>query len=113
MGAAQLIREARRRAQLSQSELARRLGTAQSVVARWERGGASPSLETLRRVLRACGFELEVHLVPADEGVEHDWVLALQNLRLTPEQRLRQVEELVSFTEEGRRAVARAKSVGA
>ncbi len=53
-----LIREARLRAGLTQCELGERLGKAQSVIARWERGDATPSLETLREVVRACGLEL-------------------------------------------------------
>lgn len=83
-----LIREARRRAGLSQRQLAERMHTAQSVVARWESGATTPSFDTVVRAVRACGFELDVHLVPAAEGFEHDWSLAEQNLALTPEERL-------------------------
>jgi len=83
-----LIREARRPAGLSQRELAGRLHTTQSVVARWESGATGPSFETVVRAVRACGFELDVHILPVDEGFEHDWSLAQQNLALTPEQRL-------------------------
>ena len=43
-----LIREARRRARLTQSELAMRAGTTQSAVARWEAGRSLPSLEKLQ-----------------------------------------------------------------
>ena len=83
-----LIREARRRAGLSQRELAKRMHTSQSVIARWESGATAPSLETVTRAVRACGFELDVQLVPAAEGFAHDWSLAEQNLALTPEERL-------------------------
>jgi len=40
-----LVREARRRASLTQTELARRAGTTQSVIARVEAGTTQPSLE--------------------------------------------------------------------
>lgn len=58
-----LIR-ARMKAKLSQTELARRLGTTQSAVARLEGGGVSPSLSTLRRYAEATGTRLRLELVP-------------------------------------------------
>lgn len=57
-----LIR-ARTRANLSQSELAKRLGTTQSAIARLEGGGISPSLSTLRRYAEATGARLQIELV--------------------------------------------------
>jgi predicted transcriptional regulator len=59
-----LIR-ARTKAKLSQTELAKRLGTTQSAIARLEGGGVSPSLSTLRRYAEATGTKLEVSLVRA------------------------------------------------
>ncbi len=53
-----LIREARLRTGLTQSELSARLGESQSVIARWERDEVSPSLETMREVARVRGLEL-------------------------------------------------------
>jgi transcriptional regulator with XRE-family HTH domain len=83
-----LIREARRRAGLSQRELAQRMHTSQSVIARWESGATGPSFDTVVRVARACGFELDVQFVPRSEGFDHDWSIAAQNVPLTPEERL-------------------------
>ena len=80
-----LVREARRRAGLSQAALARRVGTTQSAIARVERGRQSPTLEYLERLVRGCGFSLDVRLVPFDD---HDWTLAAENLRLSPQERL-------------------------
>ncbi len=57
---------ARTAARLTQEELARRLGTTQSAVARLEGGGVSPSIATLRRYAEATGTRLTVALVPAD-----------------------------------------------
>ena len=61
------------------------MGTTQSVVSRWESGAVSPSLETLAKIARACGLELQLRLAEADD---HDLGLALLESDLTPEQRL-------------------------
>src|SRR5215475_7399334 len=88
-----LVREVRLAAALSQRALARRAGTSQSAVARYESGATSPSWETLQRLAAACGKRLRVHteVAPSPEDVE----LARQQLELTPLQRLR---ALPSFT---------------
>ena len=57
---------ARTAAKLTQAELAKRLGTTQSAVARLEGGRVSPSFATLRRYAEATGTRLTVELVPAD-----------------------------------------------
>lgn len=54
----ELICLARKAAGLSQAELARRAGTSQPAVARYERGRASPSVATLERLLLAAGQRL-------------------------------------------------------
>ena len=54
---------ARMNANLSQAELARRIGTTQSAIARLEGGGVSPSISTLRRYAEATGSRLEINLV--------------------------------------------------
>lgn len=85
MNAASVIKEARKRARLSQRELAELLGTTQSVIARWETGAQSPAFDRVREAVRACGFELSVRIVSPDH--EHA-LLVEENLRLTPRQRL-------------------------
>jgi predicted nucleotidyltransferase/DNA-binding XRE family transcriptional regulator len=60
MDAAELLLEARRSAGLSQAELARRAGTSQAMVARYETGVASPTVRTLRRLLQVTGRDLEL-----------------------------------------------------
>ena len=57
----QLVR-ARSAAKLTQAEVARRLGTTQSAVARLEGGKVSPSIATLRRYAQATGTRLIVGL---------------------------------------------------
>ncbi len=56
--------EARTKANLSQAELAQKIGTTQSAIARLEGGGVSPSVSTLRRYAEATGSRLEINLVP-------------------------------------------------
>jgi predicted transcriptional regulator len=58
-----LIR-ARAKAKLSQADVAKRIGTTQSAIARLEGGRVSPSLSTLRRYAEATGTRLQVDLVP-------------------------------------------------
>ena len=53
---------ARTAAKLTQEELAQRLGTTQSAVARLEGGRVSPSFATLRRYAEATGTRLTVSL---------------------------------------------------
>jgi HTH-type transcriptional regulator/antitoxin HipB len=55
-----MIRELREARQLSQRELAERMGTTQSVIGRLEAGGSKPTLVTLERVAQALGLRLEV-----------------------------------------------------
>ena len=82
-----LLREARLRAGLTQAELAGRAGTARSQISRYERSDVLPSLETLRRLVRACGLELGFRIFEADLE-DHDATLIAQTLPLTPEERV-------------------------
>jgi DNA-binding XRE family transcriptional regulator len=43
---------------LTQEELARRMGTKKSNISRLETGNTNPSLKTLRKYARACGFAI-------------------------------------------------------
>ena len=58
---------ARTAASLTQSDLARRLGTTQSAIARLEGGRVSPSFATLRRYAEATGTHLVVGLASPDD----------------------------------------------
>ena len=71
--AAELVTEARQRAGLSQRELARRSGVSRTTVVELESGRRDSSLGTLRSVLAAAGFDLELLLVRRDD---HDRELA-------------------------------------
>jgi ribosome-binding protein aMBF1 (putative translation factor) len=61
---AELVR-ARLRAGLSQAELAERMGTSQSTIARLESGHTLPSTKTLLRFAKATGCKVEVRLSAA------------------------------------------------
>src|SRR3954452_5448927 len=63
---AALIREARLRAGLSQQELAQKSGKDRTVIARWEQGVVAPSLDNLVELVRSCGFDVPLELVPYD-----------------------------------------------
>lgn len=59
---ASLLREARKKAGLSQAELARRAGVTQSVVSAYESATRQPSLAMLDRLVSATGMVLEMKL---------------------------------------------------
>jgi transcriptional regulator with XRE-family HTH domain len=79
-----LIKEARNRAGLTQVELADRLDKSQSAIARWERDDVKPSLETLRSIIRACGFDLSFFMSRADDS---NATIIDEHLRMTTEER--------------------------
>jgi ribosome-binding protein aMBF1 (putative translation factor) len=57
--------KARLRAGLSQAELAERMGTSQSTIARLESGQTLPSTKTLLRFARATGSKFHLRLLAA------------------------------------------------
>ena len=98
MRSASVIREARLRAGLTQTELADRTGRDRSVIARWEQGVVAPSLDTLLELVRACGFDLPLELVSYDD----ERVARLQkNLLLSPERRVRRLMTAVERNDSG------------
>jgi transcriptional regulator with XRE-family HTH domain len=97
MHAAQFVREARLRAGLTQRALASRAGVSQPLVARIENGQVEPSLERVLELVRACGFDLEIHVVPLDED---SWTLAEQGARLDPDARLERLLAGIELAQE-------------
>lgn len=93
-----LIREARLRAGLTQTELAERTGRDRAVIARWEQEVVAPSMETLVDLVRACGFDLPLVLVPYDTGRDERLE---SNLKRSPERRLEQL--LSNLSSSGRK----------
>ena len=87
MTSAQIIREARLKAELTQTELAERLGRDRAQIARWETGGQDPSFENLRSVVEACGFTLKLEIAERQQDTLLDKELD-RSLLLAPQQRL-------------------------
>lgn len=85
MNAARLIAYERRKAGLSQRQLAERSGIKQAAIARIESGRVSPRVQTLDRLLAACGVDLESR-PRLGAGVDRTMIREL--LRLTPGERV-------------------------
>jgi uncharacterized protein len=66
--AAALVAEARRRAGVTQQDLARSAGVTQSVVSAYETGRRQPTVPTLCRLLAAAGFQPMIVLEPGRDG---------------------------------------------
>ena len=92
MTAAQVIREARLRAGLTQSELAARLGRERAQVARWEIGAQEPSFANLRSVVEACGFAFRIEIAEREETPELDAELIV-SVPQAPQQRVQALLE--------------------
>lgn len=65
---ASMLIEARTRAKLSQEQLAKKMGTSQSTIARLESGSAKPSFSTLERFAGATGMRMRVVFEPVRPG---------------------------------------------
>ena len=57
---AQILLDARKKAGLTQEELARRIGTDKGYISRIERGLTVPTVSTLYRIASAMGFTVEL-----------------------------------------------------
>jgi transcriptional regulator with XRE-family HTH domain len=98
MTAAQLIREARLKAGLTQTELAERLGRERAQVARWEIGGQEPSFENLQSVVEACGFSLRIEIAEHEDTPALDAELGA-SLPQAPQQRVQALLDRLGGTE--------------
>lgn len=97
-----IVREARRRAGLRQAELAALVGTTQSAIARLERGSTEPSFERVVDLVAACGLAMVPQVADPDDA---DWSLALDNLRLSFDGRVRKHQAAVRFVRAGQEAM--------
>ena len=57
-----ILINARKSSRLTQLQVAERAGTTQSAVARYEKGVLTPSVDTLQRLLKANGFDLQLDI---------------------------------------------------
>jgi transcriptional regulator with XRE-family HTH domain len=100
--AARVLRQARRRAGLTQRQLATRAGVPQSRVAKIESGAVIPRVDTLDRLLEACGEGLE-SLPRLGRGLDRTGYREL--LRAAPADRLRQASAAAGALERLRERV--------
>jgi transcriptional regulator with XRE-family HTH domain len=89
---AALLKDARLQAGLTQADLARRLGVSQAAVAKLERPGANPTVDTLNNALWATGHRLSLEASVRRPGVDES--LIRQHLELSPAERLRGIETM-------------------
>jgi transcriptional regulator with XRE-family HTH domain len=80
---------------VSQARLAARAGTTQSAISRIEHDQLSPSVETLRALLKLLGEELVLRSEPRDAGI--DRTLVRERLRATPAERVDYGLEFADF----------------
>ena len=102
----QILRDARRRAGVSQRRLAIRTGIAAPSISRIENGHESPSYERFATCLQALGFEPAVELRDLS-GSRADPVHLAAEARLTPSQRLEGLFEWMRFGDRLARAPLR------
>lgn len=93
----QFVREARRRAGVTQRTLAQRGGISQPHVARIERGSVDVSFELVRRLVRACGFDLSVRLHSIDDS---NWSVAQGRRLMSIDERVRSNQRMVESAHE-------------
>jgi len=101
------LRQARRRAGLTQRQLAVRTGVPQSTIGRIEAGSVDPRVSTLDRLLRACGDELDA--VPR-RGVGVDPTVVRSHLRDPPLERVRNAASAADAAQQLREAHRRSRS---
>ena len=58
----QIIEDARKKAKISQAELARRIGSDRSYISRVERGQTEPKVSTFYRIMNALGCRIELSM---------------------------------------------------
>ncbi len=81
---ARAVIQARANAGLTQEELAKRMKTTQSVIARLESGRTKPSTQTLERLAAATGTRVKITFEPIPCSMSCSLVLRLQKTWNTP-----------------------------
>ncbi|MGI8575838.1 MAG: helix-turn-helix domain-containing protein [Egibacteraceae bacterium] len=90
-----MLLDARAAAGLTQRDVARRAGTSQSAVHRYETARTLPDIPTLHRLLHACGQRLLLDSEPIDPA----WSRQLdESLALTPIERVQRVHKQSELT---------------
>jgi predicted transcriptional regulator len=84
MNPGELLRRARRKAGISQRDLARRAQVPQSTIGRIEAGAIDPRMSTMTNLLQACGYRLTLSRL--GEGVDRTVMQSL--IKLSPSELL-------------------------
>lgn len=108
MRSAELLRQAREQAGITQSDLALRAGMSQAAISRLERGERALTVEGLERLLLLMGMRLELQAAPLPRRYDTKHLAA--EARLTPGQRLERAFAWTSFNDELLRAGREARS---
>ena len=93
MNVGRTLRHARRRARLTQRQLAEKTGVPQSTVGRIEAGTTMPRVDTFERLLEACGMDIEL---THKRGVGVDVTQMQGLLRMTPHERVQHGIDVVA-----------------
>jgi transcriptional regulator with XRE-family HTH domain len=107
ISAGNIVKRAREAAGLSQAELADRMGTTQSAVARLESRYSNPRVDTLDRAVASTGQRVTVSV---DPGFGLDETLIASALRIEPRDRLRRFAS--SYASARRLSAAARNSLG-
>ena len=94
-----LIREARLRAGLTQTDLSERTSKDRAQIARWERDAVAIGFETMRDLLRACGFDLNPTLIPYDPEPNQE---LNETINLTPKERVERNQKRLALPKKKR-----------
>ncbi|MCP9485173.1 MAG: helix-turn-helix domain-containing protein [Gaiellaceae bacterium MAG52_C11] len=109
MNGGDLVYLARTRAGLTQAELGGHAGIAQNAVSRIERGEVDAAFSTVRKLVRACGFEPQISLAAGDSSYASD---VRRRLGLTPGERLEEGVRLAHVAQWVRRAALASHATG-
>lgn len=66
----QAIIDARKSLNLTQTELSRRTGIAQTDISKLENGNSNPSLRTLQRLAAGMGMKIQLQFIPDDSQIQ-------------------------------------------
>ena len=96
-----IIKEARNHAQLTQTELAQKVGTSASQISRYERAVVLPGIDTLTRIVEECGMYIQLKLSEHPDSER----LSSTRLSLSVEQRIHSASSYASFVTQIRNCV--------
>lgn len=92
------IRKYRKNVDMTQVELAKKMGAIQSNVHRWEKNIVTPSLETIKKLAKVLNVSVDGLLFSAQDK---------KKLRITDKELLERVKDIEDLNEEDRRALIR------